>query len=127
MAFMGPNAGWGVGAHGLVIRLENGPKITRSSTKSSYTLKKGKSVTFAATFRALEGSLLTTVPVTLQTSKTAHAGSWRNTYPLTTNSAGRASRKITHGKHGTTYYRWYIPAATGRYSSWTSAQKVVVK
>lgn len=110
----------------------NVPKasISRSPSKSSltYKRKKGKArFTLSATMRGWNNTKLTKRVVYLQTSKNGKTG-WKNTYKLTTNSSGKASKSFKVKKKGTVYYRWYVPAKSGMNKSTTSSkQKVRVK
>jgi hypothetical protein len=94
---------------------------TPSKAKPTYRRKKGKArFTLSAAVRGADGTLMSGVAATLQTSKNGKKG-WKNSYKLATNEAGVASKSFTVKKKSTVYYRWVAGDKK------TSVQRVIVK
>jgi hypothetical protein len=104
--------------------------VTRSPSKSSLTYKRKKGVakyTLSGTMTGWNKVKLAKQTVYLQTSKNGKTG-WKNTYKLTTNSYGKATKSFKIKTRGTRYYRWYVPSRSGlNTSTYATKQKVVVK
>jgi hypothetical protein len=99
--------------------------ITRSPSRSVYTVKRKKGVanyTLSATLRGSDGTRGSGLRIYLQKSKNGKSG-WKNTYTRATDGSGRAVVRFTSRKKGTAYYRWYVPQPKAT----SKKQTVVVK
>ena len=102
-------------------------KATKSPTGSLYTLRRRSGVatwTFTGIFKTSAG-VVAGKSVVLQRS--TNGTTWKTASKLSTNTSGKAAKKLTFRTKGTTYWRWYC-AANATYRAATGAKtKIVVR
>jgi hypothetical protein len=103
-------------------------KATKSPTGSLYTLRRRSGVahwTFTGIFKTSAGAVIGGKGVVLQ--KSTNGTTWKTACGLSTNTSGKAAKKLTFRTRGTTYWRWYS-AATATYKAATGTRtKIVVR
>ena len=103
-------------------------KVTKSPSGSLYTLKRKSGVvswTFTGTFKTSAGAVVKSKSVVLQ--KSTNGTTWKTAYRLSTNTHGKAARKLTFRAKGTTYWRWYCAANATCKAATGTRTKIVVR
>jgi hypothetical protein len=101
------------------------PKVYKSPTGTSYTIRRGSTWKYALTLKRPSGAKITGKKVVLQRS--TNNRSWSTYATLYTSSTGYAYKSIKLGTSGTYYWRWYVPSDSKYYSAYGSSTKTVVK
>jgi len=86
-------------------RVRNQPSLTRSPSGSSYTVGRGKSLSFKGTLKSSTGTAIGGKSVKLQ--KSSNGTSWSTYKTFTSNSSGVVSFTLKPSSKGTVYWRWY--------------------
>ena len=64
---------------------------------------------------------------TVKLQKSSNGVTWTSKYTLTTNSLGKASKKLKFTAKGTSYWRWYSPSNAQYNTASAKKTKLVVK
>jgi len=104
-------------------RVRNQPSLTRSPSGSSYTVGRGKTLSFKGTLKSSTGTAIGSKSVKLQ--KSSNGTSWSTYKTLTSNSSGAVSFTLKPSSKGTVYWRWYSAENDSYRSAASSKMRIV--
>lgn len=102
--------------------------LTRSPSGSRYTITRRSGAayfTFTATAKKLSGQVVRGQAVRLQSSSNGTV--WRTRYTLSTDSRGKASKRVRFTRAGSAYWRWYSPSNEWYNAASSSRTRVIVR
>ena len=102
--------------------------LARSPSGSRYTIRRKSGAayfTFIVTAKKLSGQVVRGQVVRLQSS--TNGTTWKTRYTLSTNSRGKASKRVRFTRAGAAYWRWYSPSNEWYNAASSSRTRVIVR